>query len=74
MYEGHVYVEGYAFSSRFPGIPVHHAWCTRVGERIVVDPTWDPVGVAYLGVEFETVDVRRARANEMSALVARNGW
>jgi len=43
------YCEGYACGI----IPVHHAWCVTPDGR-VIDPTWNPVGTAYIGVPFDT--------------------
>ena len=45
--EGLEYVEGYALSEGL--IPVHHAWCVDA-DGVVIDPTWNPVGVEYIGV------------------------
>ena len=42
------YVEGYAYRSL---LPCHHAWCIT-GDREVIDATWDPAGVEYLGIPF----------------------
>jgi hypothetical protein len=44
------YVEGFAFSSAVP-FPVHHAWC--VDGDTVVDPTWNPHGIAYFGIAYD---------------------
>jgi hypothetical protein len=73
QYEGLVYVEGYAFGAAFPGVPVHHAW-NATEDGLVVDTTWDPVGVAYLGIVIPVDEARRARDAETSALIARYGW
>jgi len=51
------YVEGYALSPDFGG--VCHAWCVDAADR-VVDPTWDPPGLAYFGVMFDRDAVLRA--------------
>lgn len=62
------YVEGYAD----PGInglafPLEHAWCVD-GQGRVVDPTWAPVGVAYLGVPL-TPEFRHSRLTGTSSSV-----
>lgn len=68
---GYKYVEGYALSCEQLPIPIHHAWCVRAGK--VVDPTWDPVGVAYFGVQFELEFVlEQIRGNEDSISVIDN--
>ncbi|MET9777627.1 hypothetical protein ABZ023_25775 [Streptomyces sp. NPDC006367] len=44
------YVEGFAddlFAARTP-----HAWCSRTDAR-VIDRTWDPVGLAYIGLPLQ---------------------
>jgi len=47
------YVEGYAVGP----IPILHAWVsTRDGQ--LVDPTWEPVGTAYLGIAFDLAYLR----------------
>jgi len=43
------YVEGIAISGVHP-MPIEHAWNTRHG--LAIDCTWEPVGLAYFGVEF----------------------
>jgi hypothetical protein len=48
--EGLDYVEGFAATIDSRDLVVHHAWAA-VGEE-VIDPTWDPSGVLYLGVRF----------------------
>jgi len=46
------YVEGYAIAPQV-SIPVAHAWLlTREGD--VIDPTWNPPGIIYIGVPFTT--------------------
>lgn len=48
---GFRYVQGYAVHSAAPDLPVPHAWNADAGGN-VVDLTWNPVGIAYLGVEL----------------------
>lgn len=45
------YVQGYAVSPVTAGFVVPHAWNADANGN-VVDLTWNPVGAAYLGVEF----------------------
>lgn len=47
------YVEGYATAI----IPVHHAWCADSRDN-VYEVTWDKMGLAYFGIEFEPMRVR----------------
>lgn len=52
---GYAYVEGYAISSKLVGLPIHHAWnVTKDG--IVIDTTWEEVGLEYFGVEIPEED------------------
>lgn len=66
---GLTYVEGYALSADI-SMAFAHAWLTNdKGEAI--DPTWEPPGVAYLGIPFSTAWVKaflsdRHRENELS--------
>lgn len=46
------YVEGYAIAPQVP-IPVSHAWLLTP-EAYVIDPTWNPPGVVYLGIPLST--------------------
>ena len=63
------YFEGYALGGHGLYIPIHHAWNAGADGK-VVDTTWDPTGIAYLGIEFDADDVSEARAAEMTML----GW
>ena len=56
------YVEGYAVAESC-SIPVLHAW-NSAGDGFVVDTTWHPLGVAYLGVLIPQVLVHAARDEE----------
>ena len=56
------YIEGYAVTESC-SIPVLHAW-NSAGDDFVVDPTWHPLGVAYLGVVIPHVLVYAARDEE----------
>src|SRR5688572_1430432 len=67
------YVEGYAVLLGIP-LAVLHAWCIDdVG--VVLDNSWKPVGVGYLGVPFDTqfiiktLDERRKRGEEYYGFV-----
>lgn len=46
------YVEGYAIAPQV-SIPVAHAWLLTP-EGYVIDPTWNPLGIVYLGVPLST--------------------
>lgn len=46
------YVEGYAIAPQV-SIPVAHAWLLTP-EGYVIDPTWHPLGIVYLGVLLST--------------------
>jgi hypothetical protein len=64
------YVEGYAD----PGIdgfvyPFEHAWCVDASGA-VVDPTWIPVGHAYLGVPLTPRFRRERQQHGVSVLLA----
>jgi hypothetical protein len=68
---GLTYVEGYALSADI-SMAISHAWLANdKGEAI--DPTWEPPGVAYLGIPFSTDWVKaflrdRNRENDLSIL------
>lgn len=62
------YFEGYAFAGHGIYLPIHHAWNEVDGK--VVDTTWDPTGIAYLGIEFDADDVSEARAAGQTMI----GW
>lgn len=68
---GLTYVEGYALSADIP-MAIAHGWLTNSkGEAI--DPTWEPPGVAYLGIPFSAAWVKaslkaRNRQDELSIL------
>lgn len=69
--KGLTYVEGFALSADIP-MAIAHGWLMNdKGEAI--DPTWEPPGVAYLGIPFSTAWVKaflkaRNRENELSIL------
>lgn len=48
------YVEGLAIPNFRSGafFPMEHAWNTDAEGRVAIDPTWNPEGLAYFGVEF----------------------
>lgn len=46
------YVEGYAIAPQV-SIPVAHAWLLTF-EGDVIDPTWNPPGIIYIGVPLST--------------------
>jgi hypothetical protein len=50
LYKRTAYIEGFAFSPTV-SIPVHHAWNLTADGRLA-DITWNPVGIAYFGVEI----------------------
>ena len=58
------YAEGYAISGRGILVPVHHAWLLDEQGR-VVDPTWEPPGVAYFGVMFAYLTLIRFRGGQL---------
>lgn len=43
------YVEGFALCQGIP-FGIEHAWVLDMQTDTVIDPTWEPVGVAYRGV------------------------
>lgn len=48
-----LYVEGYACRQDI-AFHIHHAWVTRRGEAVAIDPTWHDAGdCLYWGMEFE---------------------
>jgi len=68
------YVEGYALSSS--GSLHLHAW-NLDAEDFVIDTTWDPVGVAYLGVIFPDFVFRIFSADRKKHPIIddwRHGW
>lgn len=54
---GLIYVEGFALTSLMP-IPLHHAWCID-SKRNVFEFTWKQPGLAYFGIPFTAVYLRR---------------
>lgn len=46
------YVEGYALSAEVP-FAAEHAWLINTNGE-VIDPTWNPPGLAYLGIPLKT--------------------
>jgi len=49
---GLTYCEGVARDAMTHGGWVAHAWCVDSNDRLI-DPTWDPEGVAYFGVTID---------------------
>lgn len=49
---GYAYVEGYALSAKISALPIHHAW-NVTPDGVVIDNTWNPVGLDYYGIEVE---------------------
>lgn len=53
------YVEGYAIpQNSLPGdlsflLPISHAWLLD-RDGAIIDPTWEPFGLVYLGIPFST--------------------
>lgn len=54
MRKGLRYVEGLAMNM----IPIQHAWNIDPKGRLI-DNTWDPLGTAYIGVEFPVKEAKR---------------
>lgn len=50
--KGLTYVEGYALCSEV-SFAVEHAWLINTNGE-VIDPTWNPPGLAYLGIPLKT--------------------
>lgn len=49
------YIEGYAAPSQFESVvPISHAWVLDSKDGMIIDPTWEPFGLCYLGVAFST--------------------
>ena len=65
------YVEGYAFSGQL-AFPIHHAWCVK-GDT-VIDPTWDPPGIAYLGIVFDMDFVAEQIAGNTQSISVIDNW
>lgn len=57
-----VYVEGVAISESVP-IMLHHAWCSKPGTNIAIEPTWayktEPI--YYFGVAFNKEALKKQR-------------
>ncbi len=63
---GLVYVEGMAATAERVWVEHEHGWCARPGEQAALDPTWNPPGLAYLGVPL-TPEFRRHAAGQRCA-------
>ena len=50
------YCEGVARHAMTHGTWVAHAWCVDNNGRLI-DPTWEPEGLAYFGVTVDAVDL-----------------
>ncbi len=53
-YQSLTYVEGYAVPQGFKFLmPINHAWVLDADGK-VIDPTWEPFGICYLGIPMTT--------------------